>query len=61
MSLRCPGKSGLMLACLFFAACDHTPPEPEQQWVPVRVEIAGNAAESGTVRYSAVVTPKGPG
>jgi RND family efflux transporter MFP subunit len=58
MSLHFPGKSGLMLACLFLAACDRTPPEPEQQWVPVRVEIAGNASESGAVRYSAVVTPR---
>jgi len=58
MSMRYAGKFGLMLACLFFAACDRKLPEPEEQWVPVRVETTGNASETGTVRYSAVVTPK---
>ena len=58
MSMRCPGKFGLVLACLFLAACDRKPPEPGEQWVPVRVETAGNALEAGSVRYSAVVTPK---
>jgi len=58
MSMRFPGKFGLLLACLCFAACDRKAPEPAEQWVPVRVETAGNTAETGAVRYSAVVTPK---
>jgi RND family efflux transporter MFP subunit len=58
MSMRYPGKCGLLLASLLFTACDRTPPEPQAQWVPVRVETAGNTAAAGAVRYSAVVTPK---
>jgi multidrug efflux system membrane fusion protein len=57
MRTRVPARLGLLLACLCLAACDRTPPQPEAQWVPVRVETAGSAAESGAVRYSAVVTP----
>ncbi|HYQ70624.1 MAG TPA: efflux RND transporter periplasmic adaptor subunit [Gammaproteobacteria bacterium] len=57
MRTRIPGKPGLLLMFLCLAACDRTPPQPEAQWVPVRVETAGSAAESGAVRYSAVVTP----
>jgi len=55
--MRNPGIPGLLLACLCLAACDRTPPAPEEQWVPVRVETAGNTGETGAVRYSAVVTP----
>jgi RND family efflux transporter MFP subunit len=58
MPMRRPDRFCLMLACLFSAACDRKPPEPQEQWVPVRVEVAGNTSAAGAVRYSAVVTPK---
>ncbi len=45
---------------LALAACHRDPPEPEADWVAVRVQAAGPAgAASGTdaIRYSANVTP----
>jgi len=52
------GRPSGLLACALLGACDHPIPEPQQPWVPVRIETAGSAAASGSVRYSAVVTPK---
>lgn len=57
--MRYPAFMLIVLALgLLAGGCDRSTPQPPEQWVPVRVDIAGRSDADGGIRYSAVVAPR---